>query len=168
MKGILRFSAVLLLIASGPAAAQSPADLADQCDAAVASGDRTAFTAVASKVVQLRNVFDTDARTRLEDCLTDGYGEPWEYDWPAGAFMSSAAVEAKLREAEVQKGREARAAAAAAQAEADLQAAKVRNANRIAALVYSSCSTLFDRDQVAAMTNQLCVDSFLSNGLPQP
>jgi hypothetical protein len=66
--------------------------------------------------------------------------------------------------------------AAAKRAEADAsadaeaaaeQAAHLREANaeRLATMVYLSCSQLLIRDQVAAMTNAVCVDSFLQNGL---
>ncbi len=33
-------------------------------------------------------------------------------------------------------------------------------------MVYASCAELLGRDQVAAMTNELCVETFLTNGLP--
>ncbi|MFP5479895.1 MAG: hypothetical protein ACLGIE_09435 [Alphaproteobacteria bacterium] len=49
---------------------------------------------------------------------------------------------------------------------ADEAAARTANAERVATLVYLSCTDLLARDQVAAMTNQVCVDSFLTNGLP--
>lgn len=168
MKGTRLLGVCALVLTAGYASAQSLEDLADQCEAAVSAADQVKFDDVASRIIKRQDVFDTALRERLEDCLTDGHGEPWEYDWPAGAFMSSAAVEAKLREAEVEKGRKARAAAQAAQAEADLQTAKARNAARVAELVYASCSALLVDNQVAAMTNQLCVESFLANGLPEP
>lgn len=161
-------AACCLYALPGQAIAQSLKDLADQCDMAVSSENKSAFSEISGKLKKRQDVFDTAVRTRIEDCLSIGYGEPWEYDWPSGSFMSSSAVAAKLQAAKDEKARKARAATAAAKAEADLQAAKDRNAARVAQLVYSSCATLLLDDQVAAMTNQLCVESFLANGLPEP
>lgn len=143
-------------------------DLADQCQAALSKGDTAAFQKAAEAIKRRKDVFNTDARERAEDCLSKGYGEPWEYWFPSSSFEPTAAIEARMKSVE-----EAKAAERAAEAQAVIDAAKAevaRNANatRVAQLVYASCSTLLQDDQVAAMTNQICVESFLTNGLPQP
>lgn len=150
--------------AAGPAAALEA--VAERCEAALASGDPTDFEAVVDAIRLRKDVFDIDARKRVEACLSEGFGEPWEYSFPESEWLSVAEAKARAADREAAKAAAAQALAdadaAAAQAAADRQV----NAERVATLVYLSCTDLLARDQVAAMTNPVCVDSFLANGLP--
>jgi hypothetical protein len=162
-------AAILLMFALPvPAHAERLADLASQCQDAVQAGNAAAFEAIASEIVKYQNVFDTALNKAVVDCLSQGSGEPWEYDWPSGEFKSSADVVAGLRAADAAEAAKARKAAEARRLAADLAVAREENAARVATLVYAACSTLLDRDQVAAMTNPVCIESFLASGLPQP
>lgn len=162
-------SAISLLLLSGQmASSDALSDLADRCLAEVAAGNIPAFEETAEAIKKRKDVFNTDARERAEDCLSQGYGEPWEYWFPSSSFEPTAAIAARIRAVE-----EAKAAERAAEAQAAIDAAKAEversgNAAKVAQLVYASCTTLLRDDEVAAMTNQLCVESFLSNGLPSP
>lgn len=166
LSAVLSLAAVLTGMPGAPARADALSDLADRCEAALAAGDDAGFRAAADAIRQRKDVFNVEARKRAEACLSTGYGESWEYWFPSESFEPRAAIDARIaataaaRQAE--QDAEAAAEATAAQAEADRQA----NAARVAALVYVACSELLDRDEVAALTNPVCVDSFLASGLP--
>lgn len=141
-------------------------DLADQCLAAVAGGNTSAFEQAAEAIKKRKDVFNTDARQRAEDCLSRGYGEPWEYWFPSSSFEPTAAIQARIKAVEETKTAEREAEAQAVIDAAKAEVARTANAARVAELVYGSCKILLRDDEIAAMTNQLCVDSFLANGLP--
>ncbi len=149
----------LTVICATPATASVLGDLADECMAAIEAGDDAAFSAAADAIRSRDDVFDTSARKRAEACLSQGFGEPWEYWYPSEDWEPSSAIQARMTSTAEAK---AKTAAEAAEAEA----ARISNAAQVAELVYRSCGTLLARDEVAAMTNALCVESFLTNGLP--
>lgn len=161
------------LFLTSPAQAFGEMELAEKCRAAVAAGDDAAFKAAADELLKLRHVFDTKAVSIASECLTTGFGTEWGYSYPKGRFVSQDELDAEEKAAEEAKAATDRAIAAA-RAEADAEAAALAaveaehraNAQRVAELVYTSCATLLERDQVAAMTNATCIDSFLLNGLP--
>lgn len=175
-----RFSLILITLLSGLpeiAVADELSDLSDQCIAAVEAGDAAAFEAAADAIRKRKDVFNTEARKRAESCLSTGLGEPWEYYFPESAWWPVSEIRAREKaraDAEVAERSAAieaeaaamRAEAAAMAAAAAEEAERRANAARVATLVYAACEILLARDQVAAMTNQLCVESFLTNGLP--
>jgi hypothetical protein len=136
--------------------------LADICITALEAGDLSGFDHVAQEIRKRKDVSNAEARKRAEECLSRGYGQPWEYWFPGQRWEPSADVQARQRATEATKQAEADADAAAARTEADRQA----NAVRVAAVVHASCIDLAREDLRAAMTNSVCVDSFLANGLP--
>lgn len=141
-------------------------DLADQCMTAIEAGDTSAFEVAAEAIKKRSDVFNTEARKKAEACLSQGYGEIWVYDFPASRFMTSQKVLEGLAAANAAKLAKAMEEVERELAAADLAHRKAENAERVATLVYGACTTLLARDEVEAMTNQLCVDSFLTNGLP--
>lgn len=141
-------------------------DLVEQCSAAVGLGDHLAIVAVADEVQKLRYVFNTAAQKALEECLSDGLGEPWIYDAQAGRFMSSADATARDKAEDEAKAAENLRALTAAQDAAERLAKREENLARVVALVYASCESLYRQDTVAAMTNDLCVQAFIDGGLP--
>lgn len=141
-------------------------DLAADCMQAVQTQDEAAFDRLSSAIMKRKDIFNTPSRELAEECLSLGFKEPWEYNYPAGQFMSSASSEARLKAAADARSQKAQDAARRVAEEARQEAERKANAARVATLVYVSCSTLLARDEVAAMTNALCVDSFLANGLP--
>lgn len=134
-------------------------ELAERCEAALRADDQAAFQEVFSKLQTRKDVFVVEVRQRVEACLSAKFGEPWEYSFPDSQWLPVADAQSRL------KARED-ARQAASQAVADEAAARTANAERVATLVYLSCTDLLARDRVAAMTNPVCVDSFLANGLP--
>lgn len=151
-----------------PATADVLSDLADQCSAALLAGDDASFQAAADAIRDQKNVFNTVAIKQAEKCLSEGFGEPWEYWFPDSEFVSSAEVFSRVA-AQDEAKQQKREAAVAAWAAAELnEANRKANAARVAQLVYRSCGTLLADDEVAAMTNEICVESFLTNGLPAP
>jgi len=170
----------LLLFAFGLATradADPIMDLAEQCRSAVEAGDDAAFQAAAAQLVELRHVWNTEAILIGSECLTKGFGTTWAYSYPQSRFVSKDQVEAEAKAAADANAASARAAAIAEEqaatrvaadlaAQAEREAERQANAAQVAELVHASCTTLLERDQVAAMTNSICVESFLSNGLP--
>ena len=154
------------MLSAVPAYASELGDLALECIAALDAGDQPGFDAAATAIKARDDVFDTEERAQAEECLTRGYGEPWEYWYASSSFEPSAAIEARIEAASDAKVAKERAVAQAAVDEAKANAAKAENAERVATMVYLSCSTLLARDEVAAMTSSVCVESFLANGLP--
>lgn len=148
-----------LLTFSMSAEAEGLNDIAEKCESALSSGDPAAMEAVLEAVRPRRDVNEVASRKRVEACLSKGFGEPWEYSFPEREWLSVADAQARLQAKRDAKANEERAKA---QSEAD----RAANASRVAELVYSSCTALFRRDQVAAMTNELCVETFLRVGLP--
>lgn len=148
------------------ASAETLGELADRCMMAVTANDEMAFQDAAEALKQRQDVFDTAARVKAEQCLSSGYGEPWEYWFPSDSFEPSAAIAARIKATADAKAADRQAKADAEAAAAQKEADRKSNAERVAALVYGSCATLLARDEVEAMTNQICVESFLANGLP--
>lgn len=157
---------VLGIVAGGPAWALE--DIAERCESALSSGDRAAFEAVVDAIRPRKDVFDIDARKRVEACLSQGFGEPWEYSFPDRAWLSVAEAQGRLADREAAEDAAAQKEAESAAEAARQERMREENAQRVAELVYTSCVVLLDRDEIAAMTNQVCVESFLANGLPQP
>jgi hypothetical protein len=160
--------AFLLLSLFLPSAllAETMATLAADCMLAVEAGDDDAFTTKAAAMQQRKDTFDTMAMAMAEQCLSQGYGEPWIYYSPAGAFMSVADREARLQAGADARQRAAKAEATRLEDAAFSEAARKANSERVSAMVYTSCAILLSRDQIGAMTNAICVESFLTNGLP--
>lgn len=170
-------TALVAVVPCRPAFADPIMDLAELCRSAVEAGDDAAFQAAADQLLDLRNIWNTEAIPIASECLTNGYGTAWAYSVPQSRFVSKDQVDAEAKAAsdanaaiaqaaaEEKAAAEARAAALVA-AEAEREALRRANAARVAELVHASCATLLDRDQVAAMTNSVCVESFLANGLP--
>lgn len=148
-----------LLLAGLASPSHALNDLAERCEEALQSGDRIAFEEVVTALRPRKDVFATAARKRVEKCLSEGFGEPWAYSFPDSAWLSVSEAEARMT---------ARQEANLAQERAKDydEAQRKANVERVWMMVYASCSTLLERDQVAAMTNALCVNSFLENGLP--
>jgi hypothetical protein len=182
---MIRTQALVLATAFGvvvlcrPASADPIMELAEQCRSAVEAGDDAAFQAAAAQLVELRHVWNTEAILIGSECLTKGFGTAWDYSYPQSRFVSKDQVEAEAKAAADASAASARAtdeaerqaaARAAAELAADIEreARRKANASRVSDLVYASCATLLERDQVAAMTNSICVESFLTNGLPSP
>ena len=160
-----------------PASADPVMDFAEQCRSAVEAGDDAAFQAAAAQLIELRHVWNTEAILIVSECLTKGFGTAWDYSYPQSRFVSEDQVAAEAKAAAEANAATARAAAAAERqaaeraaadlaAKAEREALRQANAAKVAELVYLSCMALLERDQVAAMTNSTCVESFLSNGLP--
>lgn len=168
LRGALCLSSCFAIVLPGVGQASVLGDLADQCMAAIEAGDMAAFEMAADAIRERDDVFDAEARLKAEDCLSLGYGERWEYWAPADEWQATSAIQARMKTTADAKSREERAAIDA-QVEAErLEAERQANSARVAAMVYASCTTLLARDQVAAMTSSVCVDSFLANGLPLP
>lgn len=164
---MIRFGIVILAtLLATPARPDALADLAAACTAALQAGDGTGFEAAAEAIKLRRDIFDTATRRAAEACLSRGYGEPWKYDFVSGRWLPSKVAEDRVAAAEAARVARQRAAAHSAAEAAAAEAARAQNARQVAALVYLSCSTLLSRDQLAAMTSAVCVDSFLANGLP--
>lgn len=142
-------------------------DLVVACLAAAESGDTKAFEDFSGQLRKRKDAFDTKARDTAEDCLSIGYGEPWVFDFPTDTFMSAAAVDARQKVSEDAKRRTALADAQKRGEDAAKEIDRQLNAERVSSMVYAACLTLFDRDIVEAMTNALCVESFLANGAPE-
>lgn len=157
-------SLIVCLLGAGPAAALEA--VADSCEAALASGDRAAFDAAVDAIRPRKDVFDTELRQRVEACLSKGFGEPWAYSFPESEWLPVAEEQRRADQRTAAKAATTAADAEAADRAARAEEERQHNAKRVADLVYISCTIVLKRDQVEAMTNALCVESFLANGLP--
>lgn len=175
MKIVVCFSIGLLFTATTPGWADPLVDQAQACLDAARSGDQAAFEEAAAELLTWRSVFNMPVRQIGVECLTIGYGEPWAYADELGRFASvvereQQRVEREKRQAEREAENREAAAAVARQRAAEDAARAERNQARedVAGAVYIACAKLFARDEISALTNQVCVDSFFANGLPQP
>ena len=123
-------------------------------------------------------MFSTEARALGSRCLSEYHGETWAYSDQEGRFISpseqekenaqlAAIASARADEQAIQEAEAEDRTAAKVEAAMLALTADVANRERVAKAVYEACLELLDDDHVSALTNALCVDSFLSNGLPQ-
>ncbi|MDO9639646.1 MAG: hypothetical protein Q7J44_13990 [Pseudotabrizicola sp.] len=145
-------------------------DTATNCHKAIEIGDRVAFDGYAASILEWRSVFNTQAILSAASCLTAGFNTEWEYHHPTGRFVESATIlEEKAATAARDEARKAAADFFQKNGRDLIAAGTLReeeNRRQVRTAVYAACSELLTDDHVAALTNILCVESFLQNGLP--
>ncbi len=170
-------SIILVLTLPTAVAADTFSDTATACLSSLDAGDSEGFEQQSAIILSWRGVFNTDALRRATDCLNRGTGTQWEYHSPTSRFTKSADL------AEEKAATSARQMAAAIEAEKaelarqqqiedtanalmEATVAAELNRNAVHQAVHGACVELLKSDDVAALTNAVCVDSFLRNGLP--
>lgn len=146
------FTLPCLVVGTVLEAEETPRQIIDRCFAASSSGDSEGVQSAAIELKKLGFIADNRDRVDAAYCLRTAHDEPWVYSEDLNRMIPS-----RLRE-EIIKTSDA------------LDKAKedhsVLNANRIRTDVYQACVTLYEDELVAAMTKQLCIDSFAQQGHP--
>ena len=159
-----------------------------QCISELEKGNLAEARELAEIIKGWQNIHGITIPTMGAKCLTQALGEEWVYSLDERGFQSAVSVataEAKAKadaaaiiasfEALTEKRRAEEASAAAKKEQADKRLAAIAaerkraydlNAEKVRQLTFEACRDLFEDDQVAAMTNALCVDSFTRSGLP--
>lgn len=184
-------SSIALSLIGLPAVSQSNSEkqsMLKQCLAELERGNLTAARELAERIKDWQKIHGITVPTMGVECLTQALGEEWVYSLEERGFRPAVSVtktEAKAKEdaaaiianfeAMMQKRRAEAAAKAAKKDEEDKLLAALaaerkraydRNAEEVRQLTFEACRDLFEDDQVSAMTNALCVDSFTRSGLP--
>lgn len=177
MKSRFFFALAAWFLTSVPSLADQYLDEAQACRDALAYKDQEAFENSAGTILRWRSVFNTQALLVARDCLSEGFNEPWEYHTPSARFVKSsdlgperanAAEKARLAAEAAQRQAEAQLLAEAAE-ERERAAQQAFYAQRRALVqmaVVEACNDLFEDDRVQALTNAVCIDIFLVQGLP--
>ena len=142
----------------------------EECLLAIENGDTETASEIAQDIRGWRTIFATKLKLGARDCLEGATGDDWVYIDHLSRFGTS--EEAAKLEAEAEARALARDELDSIRSDlnAALSALKPRYAQQrnrlIASDVFSSCVELFEEDRVAAMTNEVCVESFQANRHP--
>jgi hypothetical protein len=150
----------------------------DACRAAVASGDQSSFLEIAERMKMWRNIFDQQLRTGSVQCLSDGFGESWVYEWSSGMMLpateaakvkerAAAEAAAQKQRDEAERARLAEGQAALRRLQDEIAAAREKQRSEVFLAMADACRTLYRRDSILALTNRMCLDVFLETGLPK-
>ena len=145
-----------------------------RCESYMAKGDQVSAQAVLSglaSAIRSRNLSEDDGEiladinSTTKECVEFAYGAGARYILSEGKFLTDD------RLLEIESDRAAQEALRVAEAEDKIEALQAERQERLMKAriyrkVHESCITLATRDEVAAFTNSLCVESFLANGLP--
>lgn len=164
---LLISAALLCAVPSAPAWAQGKQETVDRCHQALLAGDQASFAAAASEIQAWQYVYATAVVAGATACLSSGLGEPWAYSSVAGRFLPEAEIaDTRARKLAAQRAAEDALERKAAE-EARLAEWRAENASNVMVAVYDSCRELLAKDRIAALTNSVCVPSFLELGLPE-
>lgn len=154
-------------------------ELVIACEEAKADGNTSAATVAAAGIVRLEGpFFNTAMETRAESCLNEFAGDGWEYSFQHKKFVSATLVEAEELLAETRKAIEKKENELAREIVdamdehsnlSELAAERLREADvrHVVARTIIACTALFQRDEIAALTNPVCNEAFLASGLPE-
>jgi len=159
---------ILSFIACSKAYAQE--SIYDRCAAAVEQGNAELVAELATSIRRF-NSHPIQQLELAELCVSFAEEKQVSFDSGTGRFVDAAQLEQqrqsqgeayeqrRIAEEERRLAREAREAAVAA--------AAILNEFLVTGGVYLACLALYDRDEVMAMTNTNCIQSFRAYGHPQ-
>ncbi|CUJ87683.1 hypothetical protein PH7735_00802 [Shimia thalassica] len=155
--------------------------LLSKCENYMEKNDRDSAKAVlgglASKL-RSRDLSETDGdfldyvNKSTQECVEFAFGVGARYYVAEGKFLNDAGLkEAGEKKIQQEAQRQFDEELEQLEKEEKLQtirkeAARKRNKERVAQKVFEACVKLASDDEIAAFTNQLCVNSFMVNGLP--
>lgn len=174
MKRIAFLSLAILISNAANVSAQvdDVRQVLEDCSQAISVDDRSAAGLVAERLSKMASMAHAtgslsdellqllsgdDAKT----CLSYARQANLEFSAELGRFVSS-----RVRQDAEQKKREAELAEEREKQFQEAEAAQRLLELNINTKVYEACSQLANKDEIAAFTNELCVNSFKANGLP--
>lgn len=146
--------AVLFMVhfSGSTALAQSDRELINKCFTALAGQDGQVIGETVDAVKNLENIALLRDRMDAATCITQATGEPWQYYPDLNRLIPSSLVSSindiKSAPEDAKKAFEA------------------ENSEVIAQSVYKACAQLYERDEVSALSNQTCINTFTVNGHP--
>lgn len=174
----------LVLLWPSHAKALEATELASECNRLIDSGQIDEARTKAEILTNESPVRSDAVRSSIKLCLDRALEPGWEYSFGSGRFISpteqaerdaeretfnkkaAASVENRLAAEAAQRKAAAGALATAALLKAQRLAEDETRRLIVHEAIYSACSQLLDKDRIAALTNSVCVESFLTNGLP--
>lgn len=153
---------VLILVAAAvlTIGAARADDIAD-CETALAANDMIAAKMFAQTILVFPPAATEADRRRALACLSQSFDTPYHYDAGRDAYRQGDAAAAGRARAE--------AMVAELGAQIEVQEENRRRAavaQEIAEMAAQACVRLYERDQDAALTSQVCLGAFMESGLP--
>jgi TPR repeat protein len=141
--------------------------IGEECSEALEAGDIDRATVLSYQFVEAREI-QFNAQAGAEHCLEGATGGEWLYVYTEKRFVSQDLLEARAALADFKSSMEQeQAQAVAALAVLIQEGADLRRDAAQAQLVvrtHNACLLLLQRDEVAALTNPVCHDSFMRQG----
>ncbi|WP_126976489.1 hypothetical protein [Frigidibacter oleivorans] len=157
---------VLFALSPAIAAADERKEAAIHCLEAVTSGDFVTAAQVAEGIKSWSYEFNFETVRLGEQCLNSALGEEWLYSSVAGKMVTRTAA-AAMTEESVENSSLREQQEAAARVERVTQLEREADARfELERRILAACRTLFLRDEVEALTNEVCVPVFRVTGLP--
>lgn len=161
---------IALAISIGFATASHAQDsIYEKCVAAIAAGLSDEVAEMSATIMRFSSHPSASAEA-AEACVSAGLGAPMRWDSRSGKFIPAEDFERSIQERQKTRqageDRERARRASALLREVQERRRQQNNEALIAAGTYRACSALFERDEIATMTNALCVQSFRKYGHP--
>lgn len=165
MRTLLAAVALTLVTASGAAA-----DVFDDCRAAVRTSDAESARAASTRILFGNGIYvPPDETETVGQCLELGGKTGYAYSRATGTFVSIALAEAQNRRLEAREERkrleDEKAQAAVELIEQERRARQMREA-AVRTQVQISCENLYRLAPDTTITNGICLEVFLRDGLP--
>ena len=143
------------------ASAQSAFSVVRDCRAAMGDGDRDAAKRYAEIILGWDRVV-SNIQSAAEDCVSYAFDADYRYSPAEGRFVTAGQIEDRRAQREIQAAREALRAASE-----DLEEQhENRSRALVATSIHEACLALASSNRVAAFTNDVCVEAFMTNGHP--
>ena len=163
-KSLITLSSILF---ATTASAQS--DIYGRCAEAI-DAENVELVVELANTMQRFNQHPARKIEAAEACVSEARGAPVRFDRATGDFIDQGEYEVMIEANEANRlAQEATQEAAQSQrmqARALVQSRRETNQQLIALGIYNSCTELFNGDQISAMTNEACLNSFRANGHP--
>ena len=166
---MLRYYLIFFLVIFGPvsSAAQTKLDLVDECLKSISEGDREESKVIAEQIIGWRSIFSTKLRLGGRECLEGTFDEGWTYIDQLGRFGTKV-EEAALAVAAEDQQKQNRAIQLLSSKLIELRTLyEAVDAKRTSDDIYAACLSKYRSDEIAALTNAICVAAFRENGHPE-
>jgi len=160
---IFVFSTLILAPASFAASKNS---VISECMKAIEASDKTMLQEQANEIIKWTNLFSDELKIKGAKCLEAANGEPFVYDasqkrFVSGDAVSSAVSPQQARQIEQEFNQAKRMLDEAIDNLSTLNAELVQNE------IYQACTKEYAQNPTQTMLNQICINSFSTNGHPK-
>ncbi len=182
LRDCLKLAMVLSFIFAGhPAASQEKKQLAEECLAAIESGDQDRVVEIAETMKSWRTIFATKLIMDARTCLGQATGEAWEYNYQHSMFQNSREAKEQLEAAKLKKEKrrlalierkcilkddiqryEGEIFSAQNEVEDQLEAAR----SEVFLEMMNRCELWFKEDKQSAILSPVCNKVFIEVGFP--